>query len=94
MSYLLVKHTVKDYDAWKPAFDEHEAARRAGGSRGSHVMRNVDAPNEVLVLFEWDSAANARKFATSQDLRTVMQRAGVQGPPDLYFLDETASSQA
>lgn len=94
MSYLLVKHTVKDYDAWKPAFDKHEATRRAGGSRGSHVLRNADSPNEVILLFEWDSAANARKFATSDDLRSVMQQAGVQGAPDVYFLDETARAQA
>lgn len=45
-------------------------------------------PNEIVILFEWDSLEKARKFAQSEDLRKTMQRAGVIDKPDLYFLDE------
>lgn len=27
MPHLLIRHKVQDYDAWKPAFDEHGAFR-------------------------------------------------------------------
>jgi hypothetical protein len=34
MPYLLIRHKVKDYDKWKPVFDEHGSTRKANGSRG------------------------------------------------------------
>lgn len=94
MAHLLVKHTVKNFDAWKQVFDEHEPTRRASGSKGAQVLRSADAPNDVVLLFDWDSADNARKFTGSEDLRTTMQRAGVQGAPEVLFLDEVARPTA
>lgn len=90
MSYLLVKHTVEDFDAWKPVFDEHGTTRKAEGSKGGYVFRNADAEDEVFVLLDWDEVQHARKFAGSDDLRSTMERAGVRGTPDIYFLDEAA----
>jgi len=46
MTYLLVRHKVEDYAKWKPVFDEHGAARKAGGSKGARVFRFIDNPNE------------------------------------------------
>jgi hypothetical protein len=51
------------------------------------VLRNVDDPNEVLVLSEVDSLQKARDFAASSDLREKMQEAGVVDRPDIYFLE-------
>lgn len=88
MPYLLIRHKVKNYDKWKPVFDEHGAARRLNGSKGGHLFRNADNPDETIILLEWDSLDKARKFAQSEDLRKTMQRAGVSDKPDVYFLDE------
>jgi hypothetical protein len=90
MAYLLVKHTVRSFDEWKPIFDQDASTRQAGGSKGGYVFRNADSPNEIVVLLSWDGADRARTFAASDNLRAVMQRAGVQGRPEVYFLDETA----
>jgi hypothetical protein len=90
MAYLLVKHTVKSFDEWKPVFDQDGSRRQAVGSKGGYVFRNADSPNEIVVLLGFDGADRARKFAASDDLRAVMHRAGVQGKPEVYFLDETA----
>jgi heme-degrading monooxygenase HmoA len=51
-------------------------------------LRNADDPNELLILLEWDSLENARRFADAADLREAMQRAGVADQPDVYFLEE------
>ena len=51
-------------------------------------MRNADNPNEMVVIFEWDSLEKARKFAQSEDLKKTMQRAGVIDKPDIYFLEK------
>jgi heme-degrading monooxygenase HmoA len=88
MSYILVQHSVEDYARWKAAFDENGAARQAGGSKGAFVLRNAEDPNQVTVMLEWDGLDRARAFASSDELREAMQRAGVTGPPNVYFLEE------
>ena len=88
MPYLLIQPTIEDYAKWKPVFDEHSATRKASGSKGGQLFRNADNPNEILILFEWDDLEKARQFTQSDDLRQAMQRSGVIGRPDLYFLDE------
>ena len=55
---------------------------------GDVSLRNADNPNEIVVIFEWDSLENARRFAQSEDLKKTMQRAGVIDKPDVYLLEE------
>ena len=88
MSHFIVRHKVEDYAKWKTVFDEHGATRQAGGGQGGLLFRNADNPNELIVLWDWDSLDNARKFAASPDLRETMQRAGVADHPDIYFLED------
>lgn len=85
---MLVRQKVKDYQKWKPFFDEHAPTRKANGSKGGHLFRSADNPNEIIVLFEWDDVKNARKLAQSEDLRKTMEKAGVADKPDIYFLEE------
>ena len=87
MPYLLVRHKVADYARWKPLFDQHAETRKASGSRGGQLFRNANDPNELLILFQWDDLNKARQFTESNDLREVMQRAGVIDQPDVYFLE-------
>ena len=87
MPYLLVRHKVADYAQWKPIFDQHAATRKASGSKGGHLFRNANDPNELLILFQWDDLDKARQFTQSNDLREVMQKAGVVDQPDVYFLE-------
>jgi heme-degrading monooxygenase HmoA len=88
MPYMLVRHNVEDYEKWKPVFEEHGDTRRESGSKGVRLFRNADAPNETVILIEWEDLENARQFAQSEDLRETMERAGVAEQPDIYFLEE------
>jgi heme-degrading monooxygenase HmoA len=88
MPYLLVRHKVTDYEKWKSAFDAHSLTRQANGSRGGQLFRNASDPNEVIMLLEWDVLETARQFVQSEDLREVMQRAGVVDDPTIYFLKD------
>ncbi len=88
MSYMLVILKVEDYAKWKPVFDGHAATRKAGGSKGGHVFRSANDPNEVVILMEWDSLEKVRQFAQSDDLRKAMQQSGVSDQPNIYFLEE------
>jgi heme-degrading monooxygenase HmoA len=88
MPYLLVRHKVMDYEQWKSAFDAHSLTRQASGSRGGWLFRNASDPNELIVLLEWDVLEAARQYAQSEELREVMQRAGVVGRPTISFLKD------
>ena len=88
MVYILVKHKVKDFEKWKVVFDEHAAVRETEGSQGGRLFHNIDDPNEAIIILKWDSIENARQFMASDSLKETMQRAGVTGKPEIYFLDD------
>ena len=94
MVQLLIRHKVKDFAKWKPVFDEHAAKRKANGSKGGRLFHSAKDPNEVVILFDWEDVGKARQFAESQELRQAMERAGVVGKPDLYFLEEVEKVSA
>ncbi len=87
MPYILIRHKVKDYTEWKPVFDEHGATRKASGSKGGYLLRNIDDANEVVIFMEMDDLEKARQLVQSEDLRQAMEQSGVADQPDIYFLD-------
>ena len=88
MPHMMIHHQVADYDAWKPIFDEYDATRRARGGGDYMLFRGADNPNEVVIVFEWDSVENARAFSESDVLREAMQQAGVTGPPTVVYMEQ------
>jgi heme-degrading monooxygenase HmoA len=92
MAHLLVHHKVEDYNKFKPVFDAHTSLRSASGSLGGKIFRSANNPNELFVLLEWDSLANAEMFAQSDSIKEAMKNAGVVGMPAIYFVEEAAST--
>ena len=45
MGAMIVRHSVRDYGAWRPAYDAHEAARTAAGLTNGRVYRSAEDPN-------------------------------------------------
>jgi hypothetical protein len=87
MTYLLVKHSVQDYSKWRPVFDQDAKNREVAGSKGAQVFQDINKPNEVTVLMEFEKAESARKMVASDDLRKTMHDAGVLGNPEVSFLN-------
>lgn len=85
MASMFVRHRVADYAKWKPVFDEHEEARRAYGMTAHSLHRDPDDPNVIIVALRVTDVARAKEFARSESLRSAMERAGVQGPPEIWF---------
>jgi heme-degrading monooxygenase HmoA len=90
MAYMLVRHNVQDYEAWKSVFDSVSDLRRRNGERSYQILREENGSNSLVALFEWDNLDNARKYAASSELKEAMQRAGVIGKPEISFLEEAA----
>ncbi|MFB6096363.1 MAG: hypothetical protein ABEJ74_03130 [Haloferacaceae archaeon] len=91
MPYLIVRHTVEDFDEWKAVFDDHAAVREEYGSRGGFVGRVAGEPDEVVTVLEIEDLDRGREFADSDSLREAMDEAGVVGKPELTFLEKTES---
>ena len=88
MAYLIVRHKVADFAKWLPFFEKDKEARKPLGSKGGMLLRNVNDPNEIIFVDEWDTVANAQKFAGDPRLADLMHTAGVSDKPDIYFMEE------
>ena len=93
MAYMFVRHKVKGYEAWKSVFDSVSDLRRRNGEKAYQILRQDNGSSEIFAMFKWDSMDNARKYASSPELKAAMERAGVVGKPDIYFLEEAAKGQ-
>ncbi len=85
--FMLIRHKVKNFTAWKQGYDAHAPKRAEVGLTEQYLLRGAQAPNEVVMLFEANDIARAQAFADSDDLRETMQRVGVIDTPDVYFLN-------
>jgi len=88
MVHILVRHKVADYSRWKEAFDSHLTTRKHAGETGCHLFHNMEDPREIVLLLDWQSLEEARKFMSSDELRQRMQEAGVQGNPEVQYLED------
>ena len=89
---LIVQHTVRDYEAWKLVFDEHESVRAKYGCHGHTIYRDADKPNDVSILMDYESRERADEFMRDPSLAEAMQRGGVIGEPRATWLEEAETS--
>ena len=86
MTYLLIRHRIAEFAAWKAAYDTHAGARLAAGLKDKELLRDLNDPNQIVLIFEVSDVQKAREFSESPSLREAMRAAGVTDKPDLYFL--------
>jgi len=90
MSTILIKHKVNDYTTWKDVFDKFADFRKSSGEKSYRILHPGDDPNDLTLLFEWDTQKNAESFLASEKLKSTMQEAGVTEAPNIQFLNEVA----
>jgi heme-degrading monooxygenase HmoA len=91
MTYLFERHKVRDFDWWRGC----STPTLRAGCRGARIFRNAEDPQEVVVLFEWDSLESARRRIESATLSRKFEKAGVSGgigQTEFYLLEEEAQS--
>ncbi len=86
--YMLIRHKVKDFSAWKPIYDGNLSMRKEYGITEKYLTHSDSDSNEVILLFEAKDLERAKVFAESDDLHKVMEKAGVIGKPDIIYLHE------
>jgi quinol monooxygenase YgiN len=93
MATMIVKHRVANFESWKPLFDSMTAVRKEHGWTGHEVYRDANDPNLVTIVNHVRDIESAKRYGGSPALREAMARGGVQGPPDISFLDDTESKK-
>ncbi len=81
--------TVEDYETFCDAFDDAAEMRNSAGSTDETYYQSADNPNDVTVQVEFESIDAAKAYALSSGLREAIKRAGVQGSPMIWFVNET-----
>ncbi len=88
MVHVLVRHKAADYDRWKASFDSYLNARKRAGEVGFRLFHSMEDAREIFVMMDWESAEEARHFLNSSELRERMKSAGVQGEPEIQYLED------
>ena len=71
MPALHIEHQIRDFAAWKAAFDRDPAGRQRSGVRSYRISRPVDDPAYIMIDLDFDSAGEAETFLAS--MREVWQ---------------------
>lgn len=88
MATMFVKHKVNDFGVWKRFYDDFASVRKDKGVTGASVHRDAHDPNIVVVTHQFRDIAAANAFANSEELKSVMAKAGVSGAPDIWFCND------
>jgi hypothetical protein len=62
MLTVQIEHPIRDYAAWRAAFDRDPARREASGVRRYRVYRPVDDDQYVIVELDFDHREAAEGF--------------------------------
>ena len=91
---LLARVTIGDFDRFWSTFTTTGAEhRRTYGSSGARVFRNLDQPDEMIVLFDW-SRDDYRRFMDDPETPRVMAAAGLAGPPQTIEVEAVGETDA
>jgi hypothetical protein len=88
---VIVRHKVRDFNAWKPFFLGDVKRQRDSGFTAWHVMRNKNDMNEVVVIFESEDLDKAIPMFSDPSLHELMKKAGVVDEPTVFILTEAES---
>jgi len=89
MVYYTVRSKVADFRQWREHFDATESTRRAAGATGSQqVFRDLQDPDSVVAILEWDTAENARRYLADPSVKRDSDGSGVIGDPDIFLLHQ------
>jgi hypothetical protein len=90
MTTMIVRFRIADFDRWKAVFDSMANVRSAYGISGSSVHRDAGDPNVVVTILRAASLDVARAWGSAETLQRAMAEAGVEGRPEVQYLDDVA----
>ena len=94
MPTLQIEHSVRDFDAWKAAFDSDPAGREQGGVASYRIFQPIDDPNYVIVDLEFDTSVEADAFQSAlRELWKHVEAEGMMAESRARILEEVETRQ-
>ncbi len=90
MIRVFIRHKVKNYAKWRAVFDAFKKTRKAGGEKSFKIGNVAGQPNNLCLLFTWESVDKAKAFLRSKELKAAMQEAGVREKPEIQIFEDKA----
>jgi hypothetical protein len=91
MHVLRIEHPVRDFDAWKQAFDSDPVGREQGGVRAYRVLRPADDPLYAAIDLEFGGASEAESFLSA--LHELWGRVDVVRDPKARIFEVVESEE-
>lgn len=88
MVRMFVRHKVAHFTSWKQNYDEFDSVRKEMGVVDHGVYQDYDERNELTIWHDFESIAEAHRFAQSERLKKAMEEAGVTEEPEIWFTVE------
>jgi hypothetical protein len=87
MAFAIARHKVRNYDDWRPHYDNDEERRSGAGIRTVNVMRSAEDPNDIWMYWEVDSPDTLNQMLSDPDLKAKMEEAGVISEPEVTIFN-------
>jgi heme-degrading monooxygenase HmoA len=88
MPTVIVRIEFEDFEKWKAGFEASASLRKSFGSKGVRALRNLECPEEVIIVGEYEDLERARQMFESPEFREATQRAGLTSRPEVSFLED------
>tara|TARA_R110000744_G_C19368912_1_gene562239 strand:+ start:5304 stop:5993 length:690 start_codon:yes stop_codon:yes gene_type:complete len=80
-SFLIIRHTVKDYKHWKKAFDNHQKVRVEYKISLTALGKELDNPLNIVAIFNAENTNDITSFLEKSNLKEAMKSAGITSEP-------------
>lgn len=86
MSVIILSHRVNNYESWKKIYDEDLPRRNEAGLKEVTCGPKMGDPNLVYMVFKTDDLEKAQQMIENEELKEVMQKAGVTGHLEVVMI--------
>lgn len=83
MATIMIRHDVRDFEAWKQGYDGAEPIRQSHNVTHATAHRDPENPNTVMAVHQFATLQDARNFLEA--IKPTMRNAGVIGQPDVWI---------
>jgi len=83
MVHVLIRQNLARYSDFQEVFLQDAKRRARLGSKGGTVFRDVQDPQGIFILLEWDDVQKARAFAEAYETQEAMEWA-TSGPEERW----------
>jgi len=84
--YMLVRFVVENFSNWKSLYDQDHKDHEKAGLKELHLLRSIENPDGVTLLFEVEDVEKAKAFVSSPATRERIEKARIVGDPEISFL--------